>query len=456
MPELSVPWGRGELPIALPEHWRLEHVATPELRAAPKDWADRMGVAISKPIAGMPLAKLLTARRSGRILLVVEDITRHSPLPKILEIILREIRHARIGNDQLEIVFATGMHPPVTDEQAALKLGAAAAGIRWRSNPWKDDSQYADVGSAGGIDVSIDRGVAQADLRIVISSVSPHLQAGFGGGHKMFLPGCASLETIRNLHRLGIGHSPRQLVGTDADDNQMRSAIDAGGRLIDARGKTFAVQYILDEDDLPTSIATGEVIPAQRMLAKQCAVACGIVTGAPADVLIANAHPRDFDLWQSMKCIANTRWAARDNGVIICLARCEAGINVANIPAWPLSSVWTRRIVRWLGPQTISSLIPRIIPRLAGDAAFFIRLATEACYRNPILIVSESLHAAGAKFPGIDIFGDFSQAVAAAETFLDDRPQRVVVFPSGGITFPVLAPRPGTTSSPVARRQERQ
>ena len=453
MPELSVPWGHDKLDVSLPSTWKVAQVASPALRRAASDWTQRLAMALTQPAAGLALGKLLAARRVGRVAVVVEDVTRHSPLPEILEVVMREVRHAGVSGDRIEIVFATGMHPPVTDEQAEQKLGPAVAGIRRRSNPWGDRSAYKYVGEACRIPVWVDRGVAEADVRILISSVSPHLQAGFGGGYKMLLPGCSSLATIRGLHRQGIGRRGGQLVGMSTRNNPMRVAIDAGGQLADeAGGKTFAVQYLLDESDRPASIAAGEVLPTHRMLAKQCAVSCGVVTPAPADVVITNAHPRDFDLWQCFKCIPNTMWAARPNGVIICLARCEAGLYGMKIPPWPLSPAWTRRLLRLVGPEALSSLLTRLSPGLGGDAGFFVRLGAQTLCRNPILMVSPALYASGGSFPGLKVLASLEQAVERADRILPDGPRRVIVFPAGGITFPIPGP-PAVAAGNGAQRK---
>lgn len=438
MPDVCLPWGQQELKVSLPEHWTLQRVACADLKPAVAQWPERLAAALNQPATGPSLDKLLAARRNGRIVLVIEDVTRHSPVEQILEVLMREFCHARIDDAQLEVLFATGMHPPMTPQQAQMKLGALANRIRWRSNPWHDSQAYVRVGTAGRLDVFVDRALAAADLRIIVSSVTPHLQAGFGGGYKMFIPGCSSIETIRGLHRLGLGRTAKQLVGTEAMANPMRTAIDIGGQLVDAAfGKTLAVQYVLDHRDLPAHVVVGEPIPTQRMLAKQCAVSCGIIPPAPADVLITNAYPRDFDLWQSFKGIANTLWAAKPNGLVICMTRCLSGANGMAPPRWPLSPAWTRRMLGLVGPESLSSLVMRLVPKLGGDAAFFVRMAAQMCHRNPIFIVSETLHDAGMLFPGIHIFRDPKDAIAAADKMLHAKPQRVTVFPSGGITFPV-------------------
>lgn len=438
MPQIFVPWGDQTLPLDLPAHWTIEQVAQSSLRPCAEDWADRMALALSQPETGLGLDKLLAARRNGRVVIVVEDMTRHSPLAQILPIVLREIEHAKFPADHVEFVFAAGMHPPLTPQQENEKLGPAAGAYARRSNPWHDRKAYVRIGKIGQMEINLDRGVADADLRIVVSSVSPHLQAGFGGGYKMLVPGCVTRPTIRALHTLGVGRSFGPLAGMDAERNTMRQAIDAAGEMIDRRcGTTFALQYILDDRDMPASVAAGEPIPTQRMLAKQCAVSCGVLINQPADVLITSAHPRDFDLWQSFKCIPNTLWAARPNGVIICLARCPAGVNGMEFPSVKFSSTWARRLLHWIGPDTLPSLLIRTVPKLAGDAAFFVRLAAQALHRNPILMVSPVLHEQGIRFPGLEVLPSVQAAVEAAGKILGTGPQKVVVFPSGGTTYPV-------------------
>ena len=448
MPEVALPWGGDTLTAALPAHWTLAQVAEHSLRDAPADWPDRLAMAVSQPGSGPPLAKMLRARPGGRIVLVVEDNTRHSPLPQILEVVMREVHHAGIPDEYVEIFLATGMHVPMTAEQVREKVGPLADSLSWRCNAWDDPKAHVRVGQCHGVDISIDRGVAGADLRVLVSAVSPHLQAGFGGGYKMLVPGCASLETIRAMHRRGLGRAFRQLVGLEPEKNAMRAFIDEAGQIVDARrGSSFAVQYVLDGADRPTYFAAGQVIPAQRMLAKQCAVACGVLVPQAADVLITNAHPHDLDLWQCFKCIPNTLWAVRPNGVIICMARCPAGAQGMKLPRlWPGPS-WIRRLLRLAGPEGLSSLLTRAFPFLAGDAAFFVRFALRALHRNPILMVSPALRDAGVRFPGLEIFASADEAVAAADAILGGGPQKVVVFPAGGTTYPVPPPAANRTKA---------
>ncbi|MCY2931427.1 MAG: lactate racemase domain-containing protein [Planctomycetota bacterium] len=436
MPDLRVPWGEGELAISIPGEWTLLPPAEPRLPPAPADWRSRLAAALQQPLAGPTLAQRLRDVHGGRICLVVEDLTRHSPLADILAIVLKDVHQGGIADSRMEIVIAGGMHPAIGEAQARAKLGPAAAGIAWRMNPWHDASKYVEVGRAGAVRAMIDAGVADADLRILVSSVSPHLQAGFGGGYKMYFPGCGELASIRALHRTGLRRGePRALVGLEA--NPMRAVIDRAGQLLDARhGATFSVQYLLDGRDLPVWATAGEPLAVHRQLARTCGEACGFSQDAPADILITNAHPRDHDLWQCFKCIPNTCWAARAGGVVICLARCPTGLNEMKSMPWPLSPLWTRRLVRALGPEAICSLLGPLVRRLAGDSQWFLLLATQLLARNPILMVSPQLVADGVRFPGIGLYATTEQALAAADSLLGGGRHRVAVCPSGGISFP--------------------
>ncbi|KPK82862.1 MAG: hypothetical protein AMJ81_09005 [Phycisphaerae bacterium SM23_33] len=444
-----MPWADETRTLELPADWTVQQIAAADVAPAGNDWAEHLAAAMARPEESLPLGKLLAARRSGRIVLIVEDMTRHSPLETILRTIFREVDHANIPRENVEIVFATGMHPPLSPEQAAKKIGPELASqVAWRCNPWRDRDAYVDLGllrdGSAGLELRIDRGVAAADLRILVTSVSPHVQAGFGGGYKMLLPGCAQLDCIRQLHLTGLSRRPTQQVGQPFPANRMRRLIDAAGAAVDAAGGTsFGVQYVLDAADAPTAIAAGNVTACQRMLAKKCASAYGVLIDAPADVVIANAAPRDFDLWQSFKAIAHNCWAVRDNGVILCLTRCPGGVNMPTL-SLPISPRWIRRGVKLLGAEALAALLVRLVPSLAGDAAFFARLALQILQRNTVLMVSPALAEADADMVGLPLFADPAEAIAAAEAQLGPGPKRVIFFPAGGATYPIMSRRPGT------------
>ena len=96
-----------------------------------------------------------------------------------------------------------------------------------------DLSAYVDLGTVDpGIPVRVFRPVAEADLRILIGSVLPHLQAGFGGGYKLIFPGTSHRTTLGALHRQGlVGRSDAAgLLGGDAAEQPDAAGDPRGGR----------------------------------------------------------------------------------------------------------------------------------------------------------------------------------------------------------------------------------
>ena len=102
---------------------------------------------------------------------------------------------------------------------------------------------------------------------------------------------------------------------------------------------------------------------------------------------------------------------------------------------------WVRRFIRLVGADALANLTTRLVPSLAGDAAFFARLAMRILERNAILMVSPRLAEDGVKLVGLPLLADPARAVGMAEKMLGSGPKRVIVFPAGGVSYPILSPR---------------
>ena len=123
-----------------------------------------------------------------------------------------------------------GASPPAIDASAR----------RWTTSPPMPIS----AGRRQGIPVRVFRPVAEADLRILIGSVLPHLQAGFGGGYKLIFPGTSHRTTLGALHRQGLdgGSDAGGLLGGDAAANPMRRAIHAAAELL---GPCWSISHLI-------------------------------------------------------------------------------------------------------------------------------------------------------------------------------------------------------------------
>ncbi|HEX8203989.1 MAG TPA: lactate racemase domain-containing protein, partial [Isosphaeraceae bacterium] len=220
---IAIPWDdRRPLTLELPPTWPAADVVWPDLDGDLDDYPAALGRALDEPEGGLRLDGL--ARPGTTVAIVVDDPSRWTPVREALPILLGRLHAAGIRARDVSISVGVGRHLAVDAEAMRLRVGAdVAASYRCFSPPVDDRSRYDDLGrTPGGVPVRVFRPVAEADVRILIGSVLPHLQAGFGGGYKLIFPGTSHRTTLGALHRMGLGGDAGRLLGGEADQNPMR------------------------------------------------------------------------------------------------------------------------------------------------------------------------------------------------------------------------------------------
>jgi len=168
-----------------------------------------------------------------RVCLVVPDGTRTCPLP----LIMRAFREALTGRaKEVTVLIALGTHQGHSEEQLAQHLGYQPGGSEdvypgWRilnHESWLPET-FVSLGSISaervgelsggrltdaGVEVRINRQVAEADVAIVVGPVFPHEVVGFSGGNKYFFPGVSGQELIDLSHWVGALITSAEMIGT--------------------------------------------------------------------------------------------------------------------------------------------------------------------------------------------------------------------------------------------------
>ena len=439
---VRVPWGTQQLDLVLPADWPVFD-ARPAAAPQPADsLAQQCESAMSSPLRSPALRQIARDLAAGgrpiRVAIVVDDDTRPTPADQILPIVLDHLGAGRqIPDDRIEIHFAGGMHTPMTRVQMIAKIGPALVErFACFNNPFCQPSQQRFLGrTRHNIAVHLSARVADANLRILVGSVSAHLQAGFSGGYKLLFPGMAGLATIKQLHLRGTERF-RQLIGLPADHNPMRQEIDRLGEWLD--GTTFALTLLPGESATqPLAVAAGDPVAVQRTLAEQAVARYGVHVPGPADLVVCNSHPRDNDLWQGFKCIANTLFAAREGGLIVATIKADRGANGMKLPRWTLKAKTVRTILKLTGRDGFLHLLARLLPQVNDEARFFVRFGLGTIRRNDLLIYSPTLAAESVRFPGIELFDTLPAVWKRAGELLAGRTPNVTVFSQGGICYPM-------------------
>lgn len=183
---IPVPWGPdGILELTIPDNGLFDHadveVVWPDLGDPLVDYTQALQQAVDSPVGTAKLEQHVGPGAS--VAIVVDDPSRWTPVREALPIVLQRLHAAGVGQEDITITVGVGRHHAVNAHDMRQRLGdSIPAHYRCFSPPVDDLSAYVDLGSTlQGIPVRIFRPVAEADLRILIGSVLPHLQAGFGG-----------------------------------------------------------------------------------------------------------------------------------------------------------------------------------------------------------------------------------------------------------------------------------
>jgi nickel-dependent lactate racemase len=270
--------------------------------------------ALENPVGTEKLEDLLKPGQS--VVIMVDDITRPTPAAKILPFILERIEGVGIPDEAVRIFMGMGTHRPMTEEELRIKLGDS---VRVRYEVINRDYREGDFVPLGqtesGTPIEIDRDVLEADFKIAVGNVIPHISAGWGGGSKMILPGVCSRKTTDMMHLMACIVQPvLEVIGTR--DNKPRAEMDA---IAEKVGLDFIVNTVIDEDKNMLGVFAGHFIEAHRKATELAEKLMVIPIPAQADILVVSGNPCHFDYWQGVKPYTYCHRAVREGGVIIFL-----------------------------------------------------------------------------------------------------------------------------------------
>jgi len=237
---------------------------------------------------------------------------------------------------------------------------------------------------------------------------------------------------VAHNHSLNCTPDTFNMVGQPIERNPMRLDLEEAGRMLTC--PVFIVNAVLNSELQVVRVVSGDPVAAHREGAQASAELYGVQVPALADVVITDSHPMDQDLRQGVKALANTIRAVRPGGVQITLARAEEGVGVFGLAErrMPLG----RRALK-----TVSPLLVQLVPRLmmAGEEdRFFLYFALQAMRHCTMLIYAPTIPVeVRASLPFVEFVDSPEEAISRAREIVGGKAE-VVVFPHGGVTYPIL------------------
>jgi nickel-dependent lactate racemase len=416
MATVELPYGHRQIGVEIPDA-RLLAVLEPRHPGRPPDEGALLRRAIDRPIGRPRLCEL--AQPGQKVVLVTSDLTRPCPSERLLPYLLDELQAAGVPDSDITVVLALGLHRPMTEAEMEAAVGTSL--YRRLRVVNHDPLDVVHLGTtARGTPVEITRTVVEADLRVCIGNLELHYFAGYSGGAKAILPGCASRATVQANHAMMV--RPEASAGR-LEGNPVRADLEEGAAMT---GIDFVLNVVVDGQHRILGAVAGDVTAAHwrgcELVAEQ-----GIVPIPQlADVVLVSAggYPKDLNLYQAQKALDNAAHAVRDGGVVILLAECSEGLGNKTFEAWMREAH---------SPDDVLDRIQREFV-LGGHKA----AAVAAVLKRASVYLVSSMPADLVRSYGLESFAGLPEALEAALAQAGPDPQ-VLVMPQGGSVLPVLS-----------------
>jgi hypothetical protein len=421
-------------------------VVWPDLSEALVNYPGALSSALDAPEAMPRLEELVDSEQ--RVAIVVDDPSRWTPVRAVLPAVLERLHARGVPTQNVTISIGVGRHHSVSPPAMRTHLGdTIAETYRCFSPPVDEQAAYTDLGTTDeGIPVRVFRPVAEADLRILVGSVLPHLQAGFGGGYKLILPGTSHRSTLGALHRQGLSRDcdAGGLLGSLAADNPMRRAITAAATRL---GPCFSISHLLGGAGQVLAVRAGHPLRVQDQLGTAARQRFEAPAATPADVVVAGNDPWPGDPMQSFKVLLQHRAACRQGGVLVGLFRTELAEIDRSVPLGLLRGLAaTGGAGAWVILHGLE-LASGVTEAVHSPAAFMIRWARELVVDRTVLVYTPPLcDRIGPRLGPVRLFAEqgalWHAAAAALGASAHGRDRSgssaaptIRVFPQGGLTY---------------------
>ena len=379
--------------------------------------------AFSHPIGSDPLPQMLKGRK--KILIVVDDYTRTTPVQKILPQLISQLKEAGIKPGDIKILVALGTHRSMTEEEVVKKFGKdILKQYSILNHLWWDPSQLTYFGKTEkGTPIFVNRMVKEVDFIVGIGQIVPHRVSGFSGGGNIIQPGICGEETTGKTHWLSAQFKGREILGKI--ENPVKEEIEEVAQRV---GLKWIINAIQDGPGRLIKVVAGDPIQAYRTGAKRSFEIYQSKLPQEADIVIADSYPYDSDLWIAAKGIYASELAVKQGGVVILTTLCQEGVS----PSHP-------EVLEW-GYQTFEEVDEIVrqkkIQKLTA-AAHLVHVGRVIKERAKGILVSTGISKEETERLGFFYAKSPQEALEIAFS-LSGRNAKVTVLQRGGEILPVL------------------
>lgn len=328
--EIWLGYGQETVGLNLAER---NHLATLVPSPAPemRDYERVFGESLDVPIGLPPLAELIAERKPESALVLLSDHTRIVPgYDRLLRSLFERCRRSGLPAERIRLLIAGGNHrPPTCEERDAIYGRETLEAHHLYAHNGGTDCISLGVLSTGHR-LEVNRLLLTHDLVIATGKITPHYLAGYSGGRKAVLPGCASVQSIAANHAMVARRrsGPGVLEGNPIHQEMEEAAAKVG------------IGFLLNVVPTPQGGIAGVFAGHWKQAFDKGTELCRRTWFAEfqekADCIIASAggHPTDIDLYQIQRVLNNVAPAIKPGGTIVLVGRCGEGVGQKAFGEW--------------------------------------------------------------------------------------------------------------------------
>ena len=413
---VDIPYGGKKIRIKITEKYE---VLTPN-KVRVKDENEIITQGLRNPIDKESLEEFVA--NAKQLLVIVNDATRPTPTAKILKHLYPIIS----SHPNIKFLIATGIHRAPTQKEYRFIFGDLYKKFQNRiySHDARKDEDMIYLGrSKNGTEMYINKMVPETKNILVIGSVEPHYFAGYTGGRKSFLPGVASYKTIEMNHKLALDNNASPL---SLKENPVNiDMIDAMNVLKNIN--VFSIQTILTGDHKIYAVTSGDLTRSFEIAIKYANEIFCVPLKEKGNIVITVApYPMDIDLYQSQKALENGKLALQEDGIIILVSKCRAGIG---------EKTFLELLSKADTPQKVFEIISRGYKLGYHKAARIAQLKTWAEIWAVTSLNDKIIRKTMMK-PYKDIQSAVDDAIKTIKT--KGKQPKIIILPSGSLTVPYI------------------
>jgi nickel-dependent lactate racemase len=379
--------------------------------------------ALSDPIGSAPLSQILRGVRE--VLIVADDYTRTTPVQKILPRLIKEMDDAGVKKSGVKIMVALGTHRPMTEEEMVKKFGRdISKQYLILNHQWWDISQQINLGETEkGTPIHVNRVIEEVDFIIGIGQIVPHRVTGFSGGGNIIQPGICGEETTGKTHWLSAQFRGRDILGKI--ENPVKEEVE---RIAKKAGLKWIINAIQDGTGNLVDAVAGDPIPAYLKGAARSLQVYRAELTQDADIVVADSHPYDSELWLASKGIYASELAVKQGGVVILVSTCPEGISPSHPEVLEFGYQTFETVDQWVHQGKIQKLTA---------AAHLVHVGRVIKERAKGIFISQGISKEEKERLGFIHAEDPQEALEMAFS-LCGRDSKVAVLQRGGEILPVV------------------